>query len=77
MDGECENENREYSSESDSGEDGIYNEGFNGTGLKNWTARAGSFVIEKMAFFERLGGNYKVSSRLPERLNIFNAKESI
>lgn len=22
-------------------------------GLKNWTSRAGSFVIQKMAFFER------------------------
>lgn len=55
-------ESRQNSSESDDDESeecGVYNEGFNGgTGLKNWTARAGSFVIEKMAFFERLGGNY-------------------
>lgn len=71
-----ESEDQENSSDSDS-EGGIYNEGFNGTGLRNWTARAGSFVIEKMAFFERLGGNYKAANRLSERSKANNPSGSI
>lgn len=38
---------------------GIDNEGFNHYSIRSWTARAGSFVAEKMAFFERLGENYR------------------
>lgn len=70
-------ENTHNLSESDSDDGGIYNEGFNGTGLKNWTARAGSFVIEKMAFFERLGGNYKVSGRLSARLHGLDIRNDV
>lgn len=43
-------------SEDDETECGIDNEAFNHTSLRNWTVKAGSFVFEKMAFFERLGG---------------------
>lgn len=40
-------------------EGGIDNEAFNHTNtIRSWTARAGSFVAEKMAFFERLGEGY-------------------
>ncbi|XP_060527393.1 uncharacterized protein LOC132702642 [Cylas formicarius] len=34
---------------------GIDNEGFNSATLTSWTAKAGNFVAQKMAFFERLG----------------------
>lgn len=77
IDEEHESESQQNSSGSDSEEGGIYNEGFNGTGLRNWTARAGSFVIEKMAIFERLGGNYKAASRLSERLKDCDPSDSI
>lgn len=43
----------------DDEEGGIDNEGFNHYSIRSWTARAGSFVAEKMAFFERLGENYR------------------
>ncbi|KAK9730820.1 PDZ domain [Popillia japonica] len=46
---------------------GYYNEAFNHSSLRSWTARAGSFVAEKMAIFERLGEDYKAGSRFFER----------
>nr|XP_022900553.1 uncharacterized protein LOC111413719 isoform X2 [Onthophagus taurus] len=48
-------------------EKGFYNEAFNNSGIRGWTARAGSFVAEKMSFLERLGEDYKVGSRFFER----------
>lgn len=77
IDEDKENESRQNSSDSDSEGGGIYNDGFNGTSLRNWTARAGSFVIEKMAIFERLGGNYKAVNRLSERWRDCNPSHSI
>lgn len=47
---------------------GYYNEAFNhSSSLRSWTARAGSFVAEKMAIFERLGEDYRAGSRFLER----------
>lgn len=46
-------------SEFDENEGGIDNEAFNHYSIRSWTAKAGSFVAEKMAFFERLGENYR------------------
>lgn len=77
IDEDHENDSKHNSSESESEEEGVYNEAFNSTGLKNWTARAGSFVIEKMAFFERLGGNYKASNRLLARLSVFDTRDGV
>ncbi|CAH0553429.1 unnamed protein product [Brassicogethes aeneus] len=46
---------------------GIDNEAFNaGTGM-SWTEKAGSFVAEKMAFFERFGEDYRAGGRFFER----------
>lgn len=56
-DEETESESERYDRNDDGG---IDNEGFAGNySIKSWTARAGSFVAEKMAFFERLGENYR------------------
>lgn len=52
-------ESSESGSDYDKNECGIDNEGFNHYSIRSWTARAGSFVAEKMAFFERLGENYR------------------
>lgn len=49
---------------------GYYNEGFNHSSLRSWTARAGSYVAEKMAIFERLGEDYKAGSRFFERYDV-------
>ncbi|XP_049821007.1 uncharacterized protein LOC109602693 isoform X3 [Aethina tumida] len=56
----------ERSSDNESDEDhgGIDNEAFNHT--MSWTEKAGTFVAEKMAFFERLGQDY-TGGRLFER----------
>lgn len=40
-------------------ENGIDNEAFNHSAVKHWTLRAGSYVAEKMAFFEKLGEDYR------------------
>ncbi|KAG5883483.1 hypothetical protein JTB14_038357 [Gonioctena quinquepunctata] len=40
-------------------ERGIDNEAFNHSSIKHWTARAGCFVAEKMAFLEKLGEDYR------------------
>lgn len=37
---------------------GIDNEAFNPSAIRHWTVRAGTFVAEKMAFFEKLGEDY-------------------
>lgn len=49
----------ESENEYDKNDAGIDNEGFSNYSIRTWTARAGSFVAEKMAFFERLGENYR------------------
>ncbi|KAJ8954990.1 hypothetical protein NQ318_000422 [Aromia moschata] len=38
---------------------GIDNEAFNHSSIRHWTVRAGSFVAEKMAFFERFSEDYR------------------
>lgn len=58
-----------YSSEDDEREErGIDNEAFYQSSIRNWTAKAGSFVAEKMSFFERLGEDYRNTGRFFERL---------
>ncbi|XP_018580022.1 uncharacterized protein LOC108917757 [Anoplophora glabripennis] len=38
---------------------GVDNEAFNPSAIRHWTVRAGTFVAEKMAFFEKLGEDYR------------------
>lgn len=38
---------------------GIDNQAFNHSSIRHWTIRAGSFVAEKMAFFEKLSEDYR------------------
>ncbi|GJQ85862.1 hypothetical protein Trydic_g15320 [Trypoxylus dichotomus] len=64
-DGEEDDEDDLY--DDDDENKGYYNEAFNHSSLRSWTARAGSFVAEKMAIFERLGEDYKAGSRFFER----------
>ena len=68
--GSCESydeeEEEEENQESDDEYKGIDNEAFNTT-IMNWTVRAGSYVAEKMSFFEKLGEDYKTGSRFLER----------
>lgn len=52
-------DNQHSSEEEDEEEGGIDNEAFNHSSIRSWTARAGSFVAEKMAFFERFSEDYK------------------
>ncbi|CAG9772991.1 unnamed protein product [Ceutorhynchus assimilis] len=55
-------ENHYSSEESDIEDDdylGIDNEAFNHSSIMSWTARAGSYVAEKMSFFEKLGEDYR------------------
>ncbi|XP_074034007.1 protostome-specific GEF isoform X2 [Leptinotarsa decemlineata] len=40
-------------------ERGIDNEAFNHSSIKHWTVRAGCFVAQKMAFFEKFGEDYR------------------
>ncbi|KAH1012268.1 hypothetical protein HUJ05_011451 [Dendroctonus ponderosae] len=54
---------------------GLDNEAFNHTSIMSWTARAGSFVAEKMAFFEKLdyrsgGGFFDRYLKSPEELKV-------
>ncbi|KAH0816326.1 hypothetical protein GEV33_006465 [Tenebrio molitor] len=59
-----------YSSETDEDQDdqgGIDNEAFYHSSIRSWTAKAGSFVAEKMAFFERLGEDYRNTGKFFER----------
>ncbi|XP_066147516.1 uncharacterized protein PsGEF isoform X1 [Euwallacea fornicatus] len=46
---------------------GIDNEAFNNSSLMSWTARAGSFVAEKMAFFEKIGEDYRKGAGFLDR----------
>lgn len=46
---------------------GIDNEAFNHSSIMSWTARAGSYVAEKMAFFEKLGEDYRSGGGFFER----------
>lgn len=62
----CEENVMSSESEDDETECGIDNEAFNHTSLRNWTVKAGSFVFEKMAFFERLE-DYRTRTRVSER----------
>ncbi|KAL3278200.1 hypothetical protein HHI36_013539 [Cryptolaemus montrouzieri] len=57
------------SSESDGDDDlnGIENEGFNSSSELTWAAKAGMFVAEKMAFFEKLGEDYRTSGGFFQR----------
>lgn len=42
---------------------GIDNEVFNhSSSIRHWTIRAGSYVAEKMAFFEKLGEDYRTGN---------------
>nr|XP_015840738.1 PREDICTED: uncharacterized protein LOC663795 isoform X2 [Tribolium castaneum] len=57
-----------YSSDEENEErGGIDNEAFYHSSIKSWTAKAGSFVAEKMSFFERLGEDYRSTGRFFER----------
>ncbi|KAF5289494.1 hypothetical protein FQA39_LY15049 [Lamprigera yunnana] len=63
-----ENDGITSSSESENEEDmGIDNEGFNSSTIGGWTARAGAFVSEKMAFFEKLGEDYRTGTGFFEK----------
>ncbi|KAK4881061.1 hypothetical protein RN001_004380, partial [Aquatica leii] len=62
-----ENEDNASSSESEDDHMGIDNHGFNPSTIRGWTARAGAFVSEKMAFFERLGEDYRAGTGFFER----------
>lgn len=66
MEEKCEENTNSSESEEDETERGIDNEAFNHTSLRNWTVKAGSFVFEKMAFFERLE-DYTTKTRVSER----------
>lgn len=55
------------SSESGDEEMGIDNQAFNHSMIRGWTARAGAFVSEKMAFFEKLGEDYRTGTGFFER----------
>ncbi|KAJ3667136.1 hypothetical protein Zmor_002540 [Zophobas morio] len=48
-------------------EKGIDNEAFYHSSIRSWTAKAGSFVAEKMSFFERLGEDYRNTGKFFER----------
>lgn len=54
----------EDSEEEDGGFD---NQAFNNSMLGGWTARAGAFVSEKMAFFEKLSEDYRSGTGFFER----------
>lgn len=47
---------------------GINNEGFNSSSELTWTAKAGMYVAEKMAFLEKLGEDYRASGGFFQRL---------
>ncbi|VEN63141.1 unnamed protein product [Callosobruchus maculatus] len=52
-------EDEDEDEEEDDDEGGVDNEAFYQTSIRHWTIRAGSFVAEKMAFFEKLGEDYR------------------
>ncbi|XP_025832113.1 uncharacterized protein LOC108734687 isoform X2 [Agrilus planipennis] len=60
-------EEEENSDSDESDEQGIDNEGFNHSTIRSWTSRAGAYVSEKIAFFERLGEDYKTGAGFFER----------
>ncbi|KAK5649320.1 hypothetical protein RI129_000349 [Pyrocoelia pectoralis] len=65
---ETDENDENLSSESEDDEEmGIDNRGFNPSSIRGWTARAGAFVSEKMAFFERLGEDYRAGTGFFER----------
>lgn len=51
-DGDEEDEQEDHNEYDDGG---IDNQAFNHSSIRHWTIRAGSYVAEKMAFFEKLG----------------------
>lgn len=53
---------------------GIDNQAFNPSTIKGWTARAGAFVSEKMAFFEKLGEDYRTGTGFFERYTLIILK---
>lgn len=64
---ETQEENLEEESSSESEDGGIDNEAFYQSSIRNWTARAGSFMAEKMTFFEKLGEDYRSTGKFFER----------
>lgn len=61
-------EDDEDEEEQDDDEDcGIENQAFNHSSIRHWTIRAGSYVAEKMAFFEKLGEDYRSGGSLFDR----------
>ncbi|XP_031338107.1 uncharacterized protein LOC116167013 isoform X2 [Photinus pyralis] len=62
-----ENDEAETSESEDDESMGIDNRGFNPPTIRGWTARAGAFMSEKMAFFERLGEDYRAGTGFFER----------
>lgn len=56
--------------EEEDDEQGIDNEAFYHSSIRNWTAKAGSFVADKMAFFERLGEDYRNNGTFFDRLGL-------
>ncbi|KAJ8935939.1 hypothetical protein NQ314_012560 [Rhamnusium bicolor] len=70
-DGDDEEEYEEEEEEEEEDyERGIDNGAFNHSSIKHWTVRAGSFVAEKMAFFEKLGEDYRAGGFFREPTNI-------
>ncbi|XP_045465500.1 uncharacterized protein LOC123674614 isoform X2 [Harmonia axyridis] len=64
----------DYSEKADSSENedeepsqAIDNEGFNSSSELTWTAKAGMFMAEKMAFLEKLGEDYRASGGFFQR----------
>lgn len=58
-----EEEEDEEDDENNEEENGIDNEAFNhSSSIRHWTIRAGSYVAEKMAFFEKLGEDYRTGN---------------
>lgn len=64
-------------SESDEDDDdflGVDNEAFAHSSIRSWTARAGNYVAEKMAFFEKIGEDYRRSGGIFDRLQLIHIK---
>lgn len=59
--------NSDLSSEDENEDIGIDNEAFYHSSIRNWTAKAGSFVAEKMAFFERFSEDCRSTGKFFEK----------
>lgn len=66
-DEEDQDDEDEEEQEDDEEDCGIDNQAFNHSSIRHWTIRAGSYVAEKMAFFEKLGEDYRSGGSLFDR----------